>query len=78
MPKVAAPKPTIPWQPGGKANPSAPQPDGAKGPFIFDYRGPDGKSARIVGEWTDSESVPDDIEIQWEDIYRWVPISAVP
>jgi hypothetical protein len=60
MPKVAAPKPTIPWQPGGKANPSAPQPDGAKGPFIFDYRGPDG------------------IEIQWEDIYRWVPISAVP
>ena len=78
MSKIFAPKPTIPWQPGGKANPAAPQPDPAKGPYIVEYQGSDGKAARVVADWIDSEASPNDVEVAWEKVYRWIAVADVP
>lgn len=78
MAKVFAPKPTVPWQPGGRSNPNSPQPDPADGPFIVDYQAADGKAARIVADWTDATAQMGDVEIAWESVYRWIPVSRVP
>lgn len=79
MAKVFAPKSPVPWQPGGKANPAAPQPDPAQGPFVVDYAdAASGKATRAFwADWTDSDALSDEVEITWDKVYRWVAIRLI-
>jgi hypothetical protein len=69
----------VPWKFGGLAHPSAAQPPPEDGPFMVEYRAPDGTKVRaFIAEWTDADPADGEVEIPWESVDRWVSLRAIP